>query len=240
MELIPAIDVLAGKAVRLERGRYDRVTVYAEDPIEPAARFRDAGARRLHVVDLDGARDGAPRNVSVIERLVGVADVALQIGGGIRDARTVEHWLSAGAARVVLGTAAVADPGLVRDLCTRYPGRIVVALDARAGEVQVEGWLTSSGRRVPELAKDADAWGAAAILHTSIERDGTGAGPDVEGTVELQRLVSTTVIASGGIGTLAHVRRLAAAGVVAAVCGRALLSGVFTIEQALAAAAGDG
>jgi phosphoribosylformimino-5-aminoimidazole carboxamide ribotide isomerase len=236
MEFIPAIDVLGGKVVRLHKGDYAAVTVYGEDPAAQARRFYDAGARRLHVVDLDGAREGVPRNVDTIRAIIGAAPLRVQVGGGIRDEGSAERWLETGVERVVFGTAAVKHPEIVERVCRQHPGGVVVAVDARGGDVAVEGWLEQSGRSVVELARQVDGWGAAAILYTVIDRDGTREGPDVQATVALQREVRATVIASGGIGGLEHVRELATAGVRAAVCGRALYSGAFTLEQALLAA----
>lgn len=237
MELIPAIDVLGGKVVRLHKGRYDEVTVYAEDPAEMARRFAEQGASRVHVVDLDGARDGRPRNVEAIERiLAGGGGVSVQVGGGIRDLAAARVWLEGGAERVVLGTAAVKDPSFPKQLASEHPGGVVVAIDARDGRVAVEGWLETSERQASDLAREVDGWGVAAMLYTNIDRDGTREGPDVEGTAALQRLVGATVIASGGIGALEHVRALAAAGVRSAVCGRALYTGAFTLREAFDAA----
>ncbi|HEX7477913.1 MAG TPA: 1-(5-phosphoribosyl)-5-[(5-phosphoribosylamino)methylideneamino]imidazole-4-carboxamide isomerase [Polyangiales bacterium] len=236
MELIPAIDLLGGKVVRLQRGRYDQVTIYSERPVEQARVFYDAGARSLHVVDLDGARDGEPKNLAVIEAILRSVPMRIQVGGGIRDAQTAKRWLAAGAQRVVLGTAAVKDPQLVKTLCAEHPGSVVVAVDERDGEVAVEGWLEGSGRSARDLAREVDAWGVGAILHTVIARDGTREGPDVDATLALQSAVTATVIASGGIGELAHIRTLAERGVRAAVCGRALLSGAFSIPEAFEAA----
>jgi phosphoribosylformimino-5-aminoimidazole carboxamide ribotide isomerase len=190
----------------------------------------------LHVVDLDGARDGRPGNVETIRAILRAAPLRVQVGGGIRDEAAAQRWLSAGVERVVLGTAAVKQPAMVQRLCAAHPGGVIAALDARGGEVAVEGWLERSGRAVHELAREVDAWGVAAILFTVIERDGTSAGPDVAATLALQAEVSATVIASGGIGELEHVRVLARAGVRAAVCGRALYSGAFDLKDALAAA----
>jgi phosphoribosylformimino-5-aminoimidazole carboxamide ribotide isomerase len=232
MDLIPAVDILEGKVVRLQQGDYQRVTVYDDDPAAAAARFADAGATRLHVVDLDGARDGRPGNVAAIERILSRTPLAVQVGGGVRDRSAAERWLEAGAARVVLGTAAVKDPELVEALCQSHPGAVIIAIDARGGEVAVEGWLEGSGRRAEDLARQVDGWGAGAILFTNIDRDGMRTGPDVEGTAALQGLVKATVIASGGIGALDHLRALARAGVREAVCGRALYSGAFTLEEA--------
>jgi phosphoribosylformimino-5-aminoimidazole carboxamide ribotide isomerase len=236
VELIPAIDLLAGNLVRLHKGDYAAVTVYSNDPPAFARRFYEAGARRLHVVDLDGAREGMARNVDVIRAILAAAPLAVQVGGGIRDRAAAERWFEAGVQRVVLGTAAVKQPELVQDLCAQHPGGVIVAVDARGGEVSVEGWLEGSGRGAHELALQVDGWGAAAILYTVIDRDGTREGPDVEATAALQAEVRATVIASGGIGSLEHIRALGAAGVRAAVCGRALYSGAFSLEQALAAA----
>jgi phosphoribosylformimino-5-aminoimidazole carboxamide ribotide isomerase len=237
LELIPAIDLLGGQVVRLHKGDYAAVTVYSDDPPAQARRFYEAGARRLHVVDLDGARDGKPGNVETIAAILKAAPLRVQVGGGIRDAAAAERWLAAGVDRVVLGTAAVKQPAMMRQLCATHPGGVIAALDARAGEVAVEGWLEASGRAVHDLAREVDGWGVAAILYTVIERDGTSTGPDVAATLALQSEVSATVIASGGIGSLEHVRALARAGVRAAVCGRALYSGAFDVKDALAAAA---
>jgi phosphoribosylformimino-5-aminoimidazole carboxamide ribotide isomerase len=242
VELIPAIDLLNGKVVRLRKGDYAEVTVYSDDPAAQARGFYAAGARRLHVVDLDGARSGKSGNRAAIEAIVAAAPLRVQVGGGIRDEEAAERWFAGGVDRVVLGTAAVKHPALVRRLCERHPQGIIVAVDARAGQVAVEGWLETSTRSVLELGREVDAWGAAALLYTVIDRDGTRDGPDVEATMALQGQVSATVIASGGIGTLDHVRALAAAGARAAVCGRALYSGAFTLEQGMDAAgrAGEG
>lgn len=235
MELIPAIDLLGGNVVRLHKGDYGAVTVYSNDPVAQAQSFYDAGARRLHVVDLEGARAGTAHHVGVIERILRAAPLAVQVGGGIRSAATAEQWLGAGVARVVIGTLAVEQPDVVRGLCERHPGGIIVAVDARDGEVSVHGWTKGSGLRALDLAKQVDGWGAAAILFTAIERDGTSEGPDVAATAALQREVRATVIASGGIGTLEHLRALVAAEVREAVCGRALYSGAFTLAEAFAA-----
>ena len=162
MELIPAIDVLDGKAVRLRKGRFDEVTVYADDPVEPAKRFHAAGARSLHVVDLDGAREGRPENLPVIRRILRAVPLSVSVGGGIRDRETALRWLDLGA-RVVMGTAAIKDPDLTRGLCEAWPGRVVVALDARGGEISVEGWTEGTGRRVADVAQEAEGWGAGAL-----------------------------------------------------------------------------
>ncbi len=238
MELIPAIDILGGKVVRLHQGRYDAVTVYADDAAEMAQRFEAAGARRLHVVDLDGARDGKPGNVASIEGILARTQLAVQVGGGIRTLEAADRWLDAGAQRVVLGTAAIKNPDIPRSLANVRPNSVIIAIDARDGEVKIEGWLEGTGTLATDLASTVDGWGVDGILFTNIERDGTREGPDVEATAALQRGVRATVIASGGIGSLEHLRALHEAGVRAAVCGRALYSGAFTLAEAFAASEG--
>ncbi len=239
MEFIPAIDLLDGKVVRLHKGDYAQVTVYSDDPAGQARGFQAAGAQRLHVVDLDGARDGKPGNSKVIESILAAAPgLKVQIGGGIRTREAAEHWFATGAARVVLGTVAIKQPELAQALCAAHPDGVVVALDAKAGMIAVEGWLENTGKPVHEVAKQVDAWGAAAVLFTDIDRDGTREGPAVDATAKLQEAIRPTVIASGGIGALEHLTALRARGVRAAVCGRALYSGAFTVEQAFRVCAG--
>jgi len=235
MELIPAIDLLDGKVVRLHQGKYDEVTVYDNDPVAMAKRFEDQGAGRLHVVDLEGARSGQPAHVAIIQGILKETNLQVQIGGGVRNEDVAARWMDAGAARVVLGTVVVKEPEVARAICGRYPEGVVMALDARDGKIAVEGWQEQSQQDVVELAKQVDRWNIGAILFTNIHKDGTRQGPDVEGTASLQSLVATTVIASGGIGSLADLRALSAAGVRSAVCGRALYSGAFTLSEAFAA-----
>ncbi|TFH31367.1 MAG: 1-(5-phosphoribosyl)-5-[(5-phosphoribosylamino)methylideneamino]imidazole-4-carboxamide isomerase [Myxococcales bacterium] len=235
MELIPAIDLLDGKVVRLHQGKYDEVTVYDNDPVATAKRFEDQGAARLHVVDLEGARSGQPAHVAIIRAILRETKLQVQIGGGVRNEEVAAQWMDAGAARVVLGTVVVKEPEVARAICDRYPEGIVMALDARDGKVAVEGWQEQSEQDVVELAKEVDGWNIGAILFTNIHKDGTRQGPDVEGTASLQSCVATTVIASGGIGALEDLRALSAAGVRSAVCGRALYSGAFTLSEAFTA-----
>lgn len=236
MELIPAIDILEGRVVRLKQGQYDRVTVYADDPVEQAKTFHQEGAERLHIVDLDGARTGRPVNMQTIKAILNATPLRIELGGGIRDRNTAERWYDVGVDRVVLGTAAVKNPDMAERLCAEHPGGVVVAVDSRGGEVAVEGWQQGSGRTDHDLARQADAWGAAAILYTVIDRDGMSTGADVDATLALQRTVNATVIASGGIATLEDIIRLSTSGIRAAVCGRALYQGAFTLGQALQAA----
>ena len=235
MELIPAIDLLDGKVVRLHQGKYDEVTVYDDNPVSMAIRFEEQGAKRLHVVDLEGARSGRPSHVAVIQGILRETGLQVQIGGGIRSEEVAAQWMEAGAARVVLGTIVVKAPDSARQICERHPRAVVMALDARDGKIAVEGWREQSSVDVVELAKEVDGWNIGAILFTNIHRDGTREGPDIEATASLQTEVDTTVIASGGIGALDDLRALAGAGVRAAVCGRALYSGAFTLSEAFAA-----
>lgn len=235
MELIPAIDILGGKVVRLEQGRYDAVTYYGDDPAEMARSFEAQGATRLHVVDLDGARSGTPSNVSAIAQILGSTSLKVQVGGGVRSEDAAQRWFDAGVKRVVLGTMAIKAPDEAQRICQRWPKRVIVAVDARNGRVAVEGWIEESDRDAEDLAREVDAWGLAGILYTNIEKDGMRSGPDVVGTAKLQEQVTTTVIASGGIGSLDHVLALCRAGVRAAVCGRALYSGAFGLQEAFEA-----
>lgn len=237
MKVIPAIDLLDGRAVRLREGRRDDVTVYREHPEELVAELCDGGAERIHVVDLDGAFDGARRHADLIARVCAASRVPVQVGGGIRDAAAARAVLDAGAAAVVLGTAAVKAPAVVQALCEAFPGRVIVAVDARDGVVAVEGWVEASDVTAVELGRRAAGWGAAALLYTDIARDGIGVGPNVAATAALAAAVSIDVIASGGVHSLDHLRALAAAGVASVVVGRALYDARFTLAEAIAAAA---
>jgi phosphoribosylformimino-5-aminoimidazole carboxamide ribotide isomerase len=238
-ELIPAIDLLGGRCVRLTQGRYEDVTVYDPDPAAVAARFAaHPSLRRLHVVDLDGAREGRPCNTAAVRAiLVAAKAVPLELGGGIRSLAAVEEWLALGVDRVVLGTAALRDPGLVRTAAARFPGRIGVGIDARDGRVAVEGWLETSETDVISLARRFEDAGVAAIVHTDIARDGTGAGPNLAASVELARAVEMPVIASGGVGSLDDVRAACGRGLAGLIVGKALYQGTVNLAQALEIAA---
>jgi phosphoribosylformimino-5-aminoimidazole carboxamide ribotide isomerase len=240
MEVIPAMDLLGGRVVRLHQGDYARVTVYADDPAEMLAAFVDAGARRVHLVDLDGARDGAATQGALLAGLVARFGHALrvQVGGGVRTLDQARAYRDAGADRVVVGTRAVEDPDFVAQCAEFVP--VVVALDARDGRVATRGWTTLTDRTAVDLARSLAALGATAVLYTDIARDGTGAGPNVEATARLAEAVpGVEVIASGGIGSLDHLRALAAAPAIAAtVVGRALYERAFTVAEALAAGRG--
>lgn len=236
MWIYPAIDLLEGKVVRLTEGRRDQAQVYSERPGELAAEFARVGVRRLHVVDLDGAFSGERLNRQAVEAIL-AARVPVQLGGGVRDLRTVERLLETGIERVVLGTAMVEQPEMVLEVCAAWPSRVVVAVDARDGQVAIRGWQELTARDAFDVAAEAAEAGCAAVLYTDIARDGTRRGPNVETTANLARaLYPVEVIASGGIGTLDDIRALAQAGVPAAVVGRALYEHSFTLAEALAAA----
>jgi phosphoribosylformimino-5-aminoimidazole carboxamide ribotide isomerase len=237
--LYPAIDLKEGRCVRLLRGEMSAATVFNDDPAAQARSFAAAGARWLHVVDLDGAFAGAARNADAVVSILGATEARVQIGGGIRSDGAVSFWLARGAARIVIGTAALTDPALVRRACRAWPGRIVLALDARGGRVAVEGWARTSDVSVLDLALAFEDAGAAAILHTDIERDGALAGANVAATVELARRLKTPVIASGGIASLDDIAALKAHeqdGVAGAILGRALYDGRIDLAAALALA----
>ena len=239
MIIIPAIDLLGGRAVRLVRGARDSATAFSEEPWALVEEFAAQGAERLHVVDLDGAFAGAPENRRAIDRILGAASAAglpVELGGGLRDEAAVTAALAAGVRWAVLGTAAVKQPTLVQALCEANPGRIIVAVDAIDGMVAVEGWTEASTISAADLGAKAAGWGAAALLYTDVSRDGTGEGPATEATAALARAVSIPVIASGGIGSLDHLRALAAAGIPLAVVGRALYDRRFSLAEAIAAA----
>ncbi|MCS6798490.1 MAG: 1-(5-phosphoribosyl)-5-[(5-phosphoribosylamino)methylideneamino]imidazole-4-carboxamide isomerase [Myxococcota bacterium] len=231
MIVVPAIDLLDGRVVRLRQGNYDAPRWIDDDPGRLARRFAQAGASRLHVVDLDGARDGRPSNLEAVRRILDAASgLLVQLGGGIRTAEVARQWWEHGVERVVLGTAAVERPDLVRALVGERPHGVVVAVDGRAGRVATAGWRRQSEKPIEALAREADGWGVAAILYTCIDRDGEANGPDVETTAALQREVRATVIASGGIRNEEDLRRLRDAGIREAIVGRALYDGTMTLD----------
>ena len=236
MILFPAIDLKDGACVRLLRGRMEDATLYNPDPAAQARAFADAGSRWLHIVDLDGAFAGKPVNAAAVRAILGAAAIPVQLGGGIRDMPTIEAWLAAGVARVILGTTALRDPALVRAACRRFPGRIAVGIDARGGRVAVEGWAKTAGVEAKELALAFEGAGAAAIVYTDIDRDGALEGPNVEATAALALSLTTPVIASGGVASLDDLRALKAHekdGIVGVIAGRALYDGRLDLGQAL-------
>lgn len=239
MELIPSIDLRGGKVVRLEQGDYARETIYDADPVEQAGRFAAAGVTRIHVVDLDAARDGGAGNSAVIRAiLMACRGTSIQVAGGIRSLARVAAAFDAGASRVVIGTAALEDPDFVRAAARGYPKRIVLGLDTKNGRVATRGWRTVSELTQDDVLAQFEGVPFGALLYTEIGRDGLLGGPDVEGTAALARRTKIPVIASGGVGSLADLERLARTRIIAgAIVGRALYSGAIELGAALAAIA---
>jgi phosphoribosylformimino-5-aminoimidazole carboxamide ribotide isomerase len=235
--LFPAIDLKAGQVVRLLQGAPQQATVYGSDPAAQAEAFAAAGFRWLHIVDLDGAFGGRPANAAAVEAILGRVSLPVQLGGGLRDLATIERWLALGVRRVILGTAAVRDPALVRAACKAHPGRIVVGVDARYGLVAVEGWAATSELTALELAQRFADAGVAALLFTDVGRDGALSGVNVDATAALARDSGLPVIASGGVAGLEDLRRLKSAahnGIEGVVVGRALYEGRLDAAAALA------
>lgn len=236
MLLIPAIDLKDGQCVRLRQGRMEDDTVFSDDPLAVAARWVAAGARRLHIVDLNGAFAGKPVNADVVHEIARVHDVPVQVGGGIRSGETIQAYLDAGVRYVILGTKAVNMPHFVGDMCAEFPGHILVGLDARDGKVATDGWSKLSGHDVVDLARRYQDDGVDAIIYTDIGRDGMMTGVNVEATRRLADAISIPVIASGGITDMADIRALCAieeAGVIGAITGRAIYEGRLDFAEAL-------
>ena len=235
--LFPAIDLKNGQCVRLEQGDMTRATVFNLDPAAQARSFAEQGFEYLHVVDLDGAFAGKPMNAGAVEAMLKAVSIPLQLGGGIRALKTVEAWLAKGVARVIIGTAAVRDPELVRDAAKKFPGRVAVGLDARDGKVAVEGWAERSQVTVLEIAQRLEDAGVAAIIFTDIARDGLLKGLNIDATIELAERISTPVIASGGLASIEDVKALLAPRakkLAGAIAGRALYDGRLDPTVALA------
>ncbi len=241
MILFPAIDLKDNQVVRLRLGEMDQATVFNPDPVAQAESFARAGFEWLHLIDLNGAFAGRAMHEPVIESILSATRLPVQLGGGIRSLERIERWLEIGVNRVVLGTVAVKDPDLVKEACRRFPGRIVVGVDAKGGRVAVEGWAEVSDLAAPELAKRFEDAGVAALLYTDIDRDGVLAGVNVESTVELAQATRLPVIASGGVASLDDLAELMVHeedGICGVVCGRALYDGRIDPAQALALLAG--
>jgi len=232
--VIPAIDLLGGKAVRLHQGKYDAVTVYDDDPPARARGWRGK-VPWLHVVDLEGARAGRPVQIEVVKNILEAFGPGVQIGGGVRTRETFEAYRALGAARVVLGSAAVKDAGLVRALAAEHPGVVVVAVDAKDGFVAVDGWTQATRVRAADLVTSFADLPLAGVLYTDVARDGTRTGANVDATADLAARTSVPVIASGGVGSVADLRALSERGIAACIVGRALYDGTFTLDEALEA-----
>lgn len=236
MELWPAIDLRGGRCVRLLQGDYERETVFDADPVAVAMRFAAGGARRLHLVDLDGAREGGPVQAELVGRIVAAAGLPCQVGGGVRSVATAAAYLDAGVARVVVGSLAIDDPDAFSGLSSAYPGRIVLGLDARDGIVAVRGWREIGGTSALDVARRHAALPLAAIVFTDIARDGMLEGPNLAALGAMLAASSVPVVASGGIASAADIRRVAAAGAAGCIVGKALYTGAVTLAEALAAA----
>ncbi|MEM6578446.1 MAG: 1-(5-phosphoribosyl)-5-[(5-phosphoribosylamino)methylideneamino]imidazole-4-carboxamide isomerase [Pseudomonadota bacterium] len=236
MILYPAIDLKDGQAVRLLRGDMDEATVFNDDPSAQARAFEEAGCQWLHLVDLNGAFAGEPVNASAVRAILSAVSVPAQLGGGIRDLATIENWLEAGLARVILGTAAVEDPTLVRSAARAFPGQIAVGIDARGGRVATRGWAQETDLDATLLAQSYEDAGVAAIIYTDIDRDGAMQGPNIPFTAALARAVNIPVIASGGVSSLADLTALRDSGAKldGVISGRALYDGAIDLKEALA------
>lgn len=234
MILYPAIDLKNGECVRLLKGEMEAATVFNDDPAAQAKAFQDAGAEWVHLVDLNGAFAGEPVNGGAVDAILGALDVPAQLGGGIRDMKTIETWLSKGLARVILGTVAVEDPDLVREAAKAFPGQVAVGLDAREGRVATRGWAEETDVMVTDLARKFEDAGIAAFIYTDINRDGAMAGPNISATEALARAVDVPVIASGGVSSMDDLSALKETGVISgAISGRALYDGAIDLKEAL-------
>ena len=237
MIIIPAIDIRGGRCVRLLQGDFQRETVYSGDPVEVARRWAGKGAERIHIVDLDGSREGRPVNADLIRRILSAVDVPIELGGGIRDLATVDSYLGLGVRWVILGTAALKNREFVVEACRRHPERVILGIDAKDGKVAVEGWTEATGADVLEVAKRYEGLGLAALVYTDISRDGMETGVNVPATERLARSVGIPVVASGGVAGLGDIDRLLAvadAGILGVITGKALYTGALDLEEAIA------
>lgn len=239
MIIIPAVDIKDGRCVRLLQGRMDAETVFSNEPAAMAARWADAGARLIHVVDLDGAVRKKPENLSAIRKILQTVDVKIQVGGGIREFETAEALFDMGVERVIIGTEAVKNPELVKRLCKSYPGRVVVGIDARNGYVAIEGWTLETKKKAVDLAREFEETGVAAINFTDIHRDGMQTGPNIEETRMLAKAISIPVVASGGVSTIQDIHNLLPLekdGVVGVITGKAIYTGTLDLGEAIGVA----
>jgi len=236
MIIIPAVDIKDGKCVRLLQGRMEDETVFSDDPSEMAKRWSDDGAEIIHVVDLDGAFAKSPQNLASIKKIVESVDSDIQVGGGIRDDKTIQMYMKLGIKRVVIGTQAIRNPSFLMKACQAYPDRIVLGIDARNGMVAIEGWAETTQTSAIELARQCEDYGLAAINFTDIVRDGMQSGPNLEQTKLLAQSTRTPVVASGGVSTLKdikEIKKLEGFGVIGAITGRALYSGTLNLKEAI-------
>ncbi len=237
MIVLPAIDLKNGQCVRLEQGLMEKDTVYSDDPAAMARHWQDEGGEFLHLVDLDGAFAGVPKNRKAIEAIVAAVDIPTELGGGIRDLETIEAYLKLGVDRVILGTVAKENPELVAEACRRFPGQIVVGIDAKNGLVAVRGWAEVTEKKAIDLAREMEGFGVTAIIYTDIARDGMMQGPNLEATAALAESISIPVIASGGVSSLDDIRNLLkieASGVAGVITGKAIYNGALNLREAVA------
>ncbi len=242
MIILPAIDLKDGCCVRLEQGLMDKDTIYNDDPAAQALMWQEQGGEYLHIVDLDGAFAGTPKNKAAIEAIVAAIDIPSELGGGIRDMETIEAYLSLGIDRVILGTIAKENPALVKEACEKFPGQIVVGIDAKDGLVAVRGWADVTEKKATEMAKEMEGFGVEAIIYTDIARDGMMQGPNIEATKALAEAINIPVIASGGLSTLDDISRLIAiedSGVTGVITGKAIYSGAIDLRAAVALTKGE-
>ncbi|MBD1400653.1 1-(5-phosphoribosyl)-5-[(5-phosphoribosylamino)methylideneamino]imidazole-4-carboxamide isomerase [Pelovirga terrestris] len=242
MIILPAIDLKDGRCVRLEQGLMDKDTVYHDDPAAQARIWQEQGGEYLHIVDLDGAFAGVPKNREAIQAIVAAIDIPAELGGGIRDLATIEAYLELGIERVILGTVAKENPALVQEACRLFPGRIVVGIDAKEGLVAIRGWADVTEKKATELAKEMEGFGVAAIIYTDIARDGMMQGPNIEATKALAESICIPVIASGGVSSLADIRNLLAieaSGVSGVITGKAIYTGALDLRAAVALTKGS-
>lgn len=244
MLIIPAIDLKDGHCVRLEQGRMESATIFSKEPGKAARQWADKGARRLHVVDLNGAVAGKPRNEAAVKEIIAAldSDIPVQLGGGIRDLETIERYLDDGVSFIIIGTAAVKNPGFLHEACDAFPGHIIVGLDAKNGKVATDGWSKLTGHDVVDLAKRFQDYGVEAVIYTDIGRDGMMTGVNIEATVRLAQALTVPVIASGGLNSLDDIRKLCAVeseGITGAITGRAIYEGKLDFAEALRVAAGE-
>lgn len=236
MNIIPAVDIKQGKCVRLLQGRMEDSTHYSDDPVKMAQRWESEGAALIHIVDLDGAFAKEVKNFETIRNILAGINVPIQVGGGIRDLATIEMYIQAGVSKVIIGSEALYHPDLVKEACQRFEGRIVVGIDARNGQVAVEGWSRTSKTKAIDLAKQFESCGVAAINFTDIHRDGMQTGPNIEETAALADAVSIPIVASGGVSTLQDIKNLLEIehrGVTGVITGRALYEGTLDLQEAI-------
>ena len=236
MKIIPAIDIQNGNCVRLRQGDFSQETIFHDNPVDMAKKWVEEGAERLHLVDLDGARLGSPVNIKIVSDICkSIPNIPIQIGGGIRDIETAERYLETGASFIIIGTKAVEDPNFIKELCNKFPGKIIVGVDAKNGEVATDGWKSISNRNVVELSKEFEGYGVTEIVYTDIEKDGMMKGLNINATLNLAKNVNIPIIASGGVSCIEDVNKISVhidSGISGIIIGRALYEKKISIEEA--------